>query len=215
MKNHDAGPAISIRNLRYRYGNQAALENIDLDIAAGRFTVVLGKNGSGKSTLFRLIAGFLQSNEGEISISAVRLQPFPTGSVPGFSAFCRSTTDRCFLSPSSMSSLPVVPAMSCSHLKRRTDCSPMKPWPASVSTALERRLFTELSGGEQQLVMLARILAQKPQIILLDEPISHLDFAYQAKVMELSANWSASRSLLSPFSTIRISPLSMETILSV
>lgn len=65
---HATPPAIRIRALCHDYGERRILNHIDLDIAAGRLTVLLGKNGSGKSTLFRLLAGFLPTAKGTIEL---------------------------------------------------------------------------------------------------------------------------------------------------
>jgi iron complex transport system ATP-binding protein len=185
MKNQDAYPAISIRNLSYRYGNQAVLENIDVNIAAGRFTVVLGKNGSGKSTLFRLIAGFLKCSEGEISLLGRAIATFSDRERARILGFLPQRHRPVF----PFTVLDVVLTGRAGHVQftpKKEDRLLAHEALARIGIeVLENRLFTELSGGEQQLVMLARILAQKPQIILLDEPISHLDFAYQAKVMAI------------------------------
>lgn len=185
MKNHDSAMAIHISNLSYRYGNQAVLEHIDVDIAAGRFTVVLGKNGCGKSTLFRLIAGFLKSNDGEISLFGRSIATFSDRERARILGFLPQHHRPVF----PFTVLDVVLTGRAGHVqftpKEEDRLLAHQALVRIGITALERRLFTELSGGEQQLVMLARILAQKPQIILLDEPISHLDFAYQAKVMNI------------------------------
>lgn len=177
--------AIHISNLSYRYGNQAILEHIDVDIAAGRFTVILGKNGSGKSTLFRLIAGFLKSNDGEITLLGRSIATFSDRERARILGFLPQHHRPVF----PFTVLDVVLTGRAGHVqftpKEEDRLIAHKALVRIGIEALERRLFTELSGGEQQLVMLARILAQGPQIILLDEPISHLDFAYQAKVMDI------------------------------
>lgn len=179
------GKAIRISGLGYKYGERRILEAIDLDIAEGCFTILLGRNGSGKSTLFRLIAGFQPLAEGCIEIFGT-----PSGRL--------SMRERAhilgFLPQHHRPVFPfrvhdVVLTGRAGHVR----FLPGQPDLEKADEALVRagiehlgdRLFTELSGGEQQLVMLARILAQQPRIILLDEPISHLDLVHQMQVMTI------------------------------
>lgn len=177
--------AIRIRNLGHSYGGRPILDNIELDIDSGHFYVLLGKNGSGKSTLFRLIAGFLTNTEGTIE-----LMDRPAKSL--------SDRERArYLGFLPQHHWPVFPftvqdvvltgrAGHIRFLPREVDRNSVNDALSRIGIShLKKRVFTELSGGEQQLVMLARVLAQQPRIILLDEPISHLDLAYQALVMSI------------------------------
>jgi iron complex transport system ATP-binding protein len=177
--------AIRIRNLSFGYGDRKVLQNIDLDIEEGRFTVVLGRNGSGKSTLFRIMTGFLKPQQGEVSIMG---QP------------AKSLDDRRrahmlgFLPQHHRPVFPflvedVVLTGRASHVwltpeKKDHDISRDAMDRIGIGH-LSGRIFTELSGGEQQLVMIARVLAQNPRIILFDEPTSHLDFFYQDRVLKI------------------------------
>lgn len=179
------GVAIAIAAVGLSYGSREILSGIDLNIDAGRFTVLLGRNGCGKSTLFRLVAGFTPLSAGEVRIFGQPLsimKPRDRSRLLGFMAqqhravFPFTVTD-------------VVLTGRAGQIRFAPGASDRQ----AAEAALERigikhlasRLFTELSGGEQQLVMLARVLAQQPRIILLDEPINHLDLAYQARVMTL------------------------------
>jgi iron complex transport system ATP-binding protein len=177
--------AVRLRGVFFRYGGRLILEGIDLDIEAGHFTVLLGCNGSGKSTLFRLIAGFLPiPRDG----GTIELFGLPAAQLSG-----RRRAERIGFLP--QHHRPVFPFsvldVVLTGRAGRIRFMPTGEDAAIARRALDRigighladRLFTELSGGEQQLAMIARLLAQEPQLILLDEPINHLDLAYQAKVL--------------------------------
>ena len=175
--------AIQVRNLAFAYDGRHVLEDIDLDVEPGRFTAVLGRNGSGKSTLFRILAGILSPGRGQIRIldhPAEDLSSRQRARLLGFLP---------------QQHRPVFPfTVEDVVLTGRAGRVRFTPGPEDLviaQRALERigirhlgqRIFTELSGGEQQLVMIARVLAQEPRILLFDEPTAHLDFWYQARVL--------------------------------
>ncbi|WP_051148613.1 ABC transporter ATP-binding protein [Desulfospira joergensenii] len=176
--------AIQVKNLNFSVGRRRILTNICLSVQEGCFTVILGKNGSGKSTLFRLITGCLKPDKGQILIQG---RPSPELNI----------RDRArvlgFLSQHHRPVFPFrvrdVVLTGCAgqagllpgrNERRKAD----EAMDRIAIRHLENRCFTELSGGEQQLVMISRVLAQDPPVILLDEPVSHLDFYFQAKVMQ-------------------------------
>ena len=180
--------AIQVRNLSFSAGGRRILSHISLSIQEGCFTVILGKNGSGKSTLFRLITGCLKPDKGEILIqgrSSSELNIRDRARILGFLAqhhrpiFPFLVRDVVLTGCAGQAGL--LPGK---NERRKAD----EAMDRIGIRYLENRCFTELSGGEQQLVMIARVLAQDPPVILLDEPVSHLDFYFQAKVMQTIRN---------------------------
>lgn len=172
-------------HLFFSYGGRGVLHDVTIEIQQGQFTIILGKNGSGKSTLLRIMAGLLKPDGGTLQVMGRDLNDLSLterakiiGYLPQFHRpiFPFSVEDVVLTGRASYVNL--IPG----HEDRRI-----------VLRALERvgiihlrlRPFTELSGGEQQLVMIARVLAQEPKIVLLDEPTAHLDFVNQAHVLRL------------------------------
>ena len=177
--------AVVVRNLCFAYGRKPVLSEISVSIATGRFTALLGRNGSGKSTLLHLIAGLLAPSAGSISVfgrdlaalgpreraHSIGLLPQQHRPVFPFSAFDVVLTGR---------------AAHVSFSPRAVDESAARDALARVGIeALADRPYTELSGGERQLVMVARVLAQQPKLLLLDEPTAHLDLVNQARLVTL------------------------------
>ncbi len=177
--------AVEVRDLSFRYGTTAILRSISMDVQEGSFHILLGKNGSGKSTLVRVLAGVAPCPRGVVRIFG--------DDIAALSAARRAKT---------VGYLPqrhqVVFPFSVEDVVMTGRAGFVRFVPAiedrkKVAEVLERigiehlreRVFTELSGGEQQIVMIARVLAQEPRIILLDEPTSHLDVANQAKLLDL------------------------------
>lgn len=177
---------ISVKHLDFGYGDRLILHDITLHAATGRFTVLLGKNGSGKSTLIKLMAGLLPCKTGRIEILGRDI-----GSLTG--------AERArLIGYLSQFHTPVFPFLveevvltgRASHVLAIPGRRDLKKTDEAMDkvgiTHLRRRPYTELSGGERQLVMIARVLAQEPQIVLLDEPLSHLDLANQARFLTLA-----------------------------
>ncbi len=179
-------PIISVTELSFGYNqNQSVISNVTCNIPENTLTVIMGKNGSGKSTFLRLLGGIMQYNSGAISVNGFELKKMKLGDRAKMIGFLPQHHKPVF--PFRVSE--VVLTGRASYIR----FSPKKSDEYHVDRALEligisslkNRIYSELSGGEQQLVMIARILAQQPKILLLDEPISHLDYHNQIRILKL------------------------------
>jgi ABC-type Fe3+/spermidine/putrescine transport system ATPase subunit len=162
---------LEVRNVAKRFGSIDVLKNISLHIASGEFLTLLGESGSGKTTLLRLIAGFEQPSAGEIWMGGERLDLLPP-----YQRRVNTVFQNYALFP---------------HLSARDNVAyglRVKNTPAGqISGRVEESLRmvkmqtfadsrpSKLSGGQQQRIALARALVNRPQLLLLDEPLSALD----------------------------------------
>jgi ABC-type Fe3+/spermidine/putrescine transport system ATPase subunit len=154
-----------------RFGAREVLKSISLDIAAGEFLTLLGESGSGKTTLLRLIAGFEQPTTGEIRMGGERLDTLPPH---------KRRVNTVFQHYALFPHLNVRDNVAYGLRVRGT---PKNEIGGRVDEALRMVKMSEytdaqpskLSGGQQQRVALARALVNRPQLLLLDEPLSALD----------------------------------------
>ena len=164
-------PLLEVRAAAKRFGTRDVLKNISLNIASGEFLTLLGESGSGKTTLLRLIAGFEQPTAGEIWMSGERLDTLPPH---------RRRVNTVFQNYALFPHLNVRDNVAYGL---RVQGAPKNEIPGRVAEALNMVKMAEfasarpsrLSGGQQQRVALARALVNRPQLLLLDEPLSALD----------------------------------------
>jgi len=172
-------------HLQFSYGSREILKEVNIQVRQGQLTVILGKNGSGKSTLLKIMAGLLKPESGTLRIMGRDLNRLSLSERAKIIGYLPQFHRPVF--PFSVED--VVLTGRASHVKlipREKDCSiALRALERVGISELRSRPFTELSGGEQQLVMIARVLAQEPKLILLDEPTAHLDFPNQARLLRL------------------------------
>jgi spermidine/putrescine ABC transporter ATP-binding subunit len=164
-------PLLEVREVAKSFGARKVLKNISLNIGSGEFLTLLGESGSGKTTLLRLIAGFEQPTSGEIWMSGARLDPLPP---------YKRRVNTVFQNYALFPHLTVRENVAYGP---RVQGSPKNEVSARVDQALQMVKMSEfaamrpsrLSGGQQQRVALARALVNRPQLLLLDEPLSALD----------------------------------------
>ena len=173
---------VSLRGVTKRYGSFVAIEGIDLDIEPGSYTCLLGPSGCGKTTTLRTIAGHEEVSEGEIWIGPKRVNGIPAA---------KRNTAMVFQNYALFPHKSVWDNIGFG-LKMQGIAKQEKQQRVSEVLALvdleefaKRKPF-QLSGGQQQRVALARALVTRPQVVLLDEPLSALDESLRAKTrMEL------------------------------
>jgi len=162
---------LSIRNIAKTFGTNVVLRDISLEIAQGEFLTILGESGSGKTTLLRIVAGFETATSGELWMSGERLDHHPP---------YRRKVNTVFQSYALFPHLTVeenvayglrVAKRPDSEIKQRVDEALEKV----KMTAHAKKKPSKISGGQQQRVALARALVNRPQLLLLDEPLSALD----------------------------------------
>ena len=181
--------AIAFQNLRFRYLDTGpdTLDNLTLEIPAGKVVAILGPNGAGKTTLLHLLLGYLKPKSGEILFQGKPIR-----------AYSRSEMGRMIgLIPQKETHLLNFSVLDFVLLGRAPYLAPLQmPTEKDIAIArqaierlgitdLTERPLPELSGGEQQIVLAARTLAQDPEIVLMDEPTSHLDLSNQSTVVEV------------------------------
>ncbi len=162
---------LEVRGVAKRFGARDVLKNISLNISSGEFLTLLGESGSGKTTLLRLIAGFEQPTAGEIWMSGTRLDTLPP---------YKRRVNTVFQNYALFPHLDVRDNVAYGL---RVQGAPKNEIPTRVGEALNMVKMSEfasarpsrLSGGQQQRVALARALVNRPQLLLLDEPLSALD----------------------------------------
>ena len=164
-------PLLEVRSISKSFGRAEVLKAISLQVAAGEFLTLLGESGSGKTTLLRLIAGFEQPTSGEIWMAGERLD-----TLPPHKRFVNTVFQSYALFPHLNVRENVAYGLrvkSTPHDEIRTRVDNALAM-VKMSTFAEAKPAT-LSGGQQQRVALARALVNRPQLLLLDEPLSALD----------------------------------------
>lgn len=177
---------ITVENLAYGYNNKAIMENFNLEINSGEVLSLLGPNGAGKTTLFKSLLGILPIVDGEIKYDNKNIGSISKQELAKLIAYVPQIHNT----PFAFQVIDVVLMGRTAHLGAFGN--PSKTDIEKAYNALEQlqisflseKIFTELSGGERQMVMIARALVQEPKFIMLDEPTSSLDFGNQVKVLE-------------------------------
>jgi spermidine/putrescine ABC transporter ATP-binding subunit len=162
---------LEVRGVAKRFGAVEVLKSISLSIASGEFLTLLGESGSGKTTLLRLIAGFEQPSAGEIWMGGERLDALPP---------YKRRVNTVFQHYALFPHLKVRDNVAYGLRVTRTPSSEINGRIDDALRMVKMQDFaaarpSKLSGGQQQRVALARALVNRPQLLLLDEPLSALD----------------------------------------
>ncbi len=168
---------ISIRNLTKRFGKVIAVNNVSLDIAAGAFLTLLGPSGCGKTTLLRCIAGLEDPDGGEIYIGNNLVFSHSKGiSLPSGKRDVGLVFQNYALWPHMKVDKNITFALEIQKLGKEEMKKRVKEALVEVKMeGFEDRYPREMSGGQQQRIALARMLAYRPKVFLMDEPLSNLD----------------------------------------
>lgn len=178
---------IEARGVSFAYSDSFALQEIDLALEPGEMVGLVGPNGSGKSTLLKLCAGLLAPTRGEVRLGGRDLRKLSRRQIAQQVAL----VPQYFHIPLSFTVQEVVmlgrtPFLHPFEEDGREHRQVVTEAMEQVGIAhLEGRFFNELSGGERQKATLALALAQQPRLLLLDEPVAHLDIRYQVEIMEV------------------------------
>jgi len=193
-----ANPLMEARHIDYSYpGGARAIRDVSLTIEPATLTAVIGSNGSGKSTLIRLLAGLLRPASGEILLDGTALDAWQPRLRAREIAYMPQVTLTVF----PFRAIDVVLSGRTPHAPRfgfesgRDLAIAAESLEAAGAAHLAERSLTELSGGEKQMVILARALAQQPRILLLDEPAAALDLKHRAELMRTLARLRDTRGL--------------------
>lgn len=176
---------VALQEVSFRYHNTTVLNNITFSIPSGEFVVVVGPNGGGKTTLLKLIAGLLSPYQGTLTIgkqsiasarqsALIRYVPQNYGrNTAGFPA-----TVEEIVALGLINNTPKITATAARHIvDHMLDMVGMGEF--------RLRRIGELSGGQQQRVMVAMALAGNPQLLLLDEPTSGIDYDASTRIFDL------------------------------
>ena len=168
---------ITIKNLTKRFGNVAAVNNVSLTIEPGSFLTLLGPSGCGKTTLLRCISGLEDPNEGEIYIGDQLVFSHQKGiSVAPGKRELGLVFQNYALWPHMNVYKNMTFALEMQKLSKEEMDKRVKASLAEVQmSGYEDRYPREMSGGQQQRIALARMLAYRPKVFLMDEPLSNLD----------------------------------------
>ncbi|WP_272003008.1 ABC transporter ATP-binding protein [Roseovarius sp. ZX-A-9] len=177
-------PILSIRNAVKTYGKINALDRVDLDVADGEFLTLLGPSGSGKTTLLTAIAGFAPLTSGTVSLRGKNI----SGEPPEHRGFGMVFQGYALFPTMSVRDNVAFPLRVRKRPKSEVDARVEECLDLVQMNAFADRMPSQLSGGQQQRIALARALSFKPQVLLLDEPLSALDKKLRADLQwELKA----------------------------
>jgi iron(III) transport system ATP-binding protein len=176
---------VTLRAVTAGYDGDAVLRSVDLTVAEGTTTAVLGGSGSGKTTLLRVIAGFLRPRSGEVAIGG-RTVAAPGVWVPPESRGVGYVRQEGGLFPHLSVAGNIAFGLSWPRRRHRDRVLELLDVVGLPAETADRRP-DQLSGGQQQRVALARALAPSPELVLLDEPFSSLDTALRASTREATA----------------------------
>ncbi|OIP38900.1 hypothetical protein AUJ95_06150 [Candidatus Desantisbacteria bacterium CG2_30_40_21] len=179
---------IRLTNVTAKYSKKVALKDISFSISTGEFVGIIGPNGSGKTTMLKLILGLIKPSKGDIMVFGEKLSRFYTKHRKRIGYLSQiQQTDTNF----PINVMDVVMFGRCTRIGFFK--SPSRKDNTIVAQCLEKvgmseyqnTPFGHLSSGQQQRVMIARVLAQESEILFLDEPTTGIDLLAQGKIMDI------------------------------
>ncbi|MFV3011019.1 ABC transporter ATP-binding protein [Clostridium botulinum] len=182
--------SITTTNLAIAYEDKLIVDGLNMNIPKGKITTIIGPNGCGKSTVLKTIGRILKPKEGLVYLNGNDIRNFSTKEVAQKMAILPQ-------SPQAQAGLTVGELVSYGRFPHKNGFGKLSPedkkvikWALDITklTELEVTMVNNLSGGQRQRVWIAMALAQQTDLILLDEPTTYLDMAYQLEVLELLYN---------------------------
>ena len=177
---------IEVKKLGFKYTHNLVLDAIDLSIKPSGIVALLGPNGTGKSTLLKLMLGLLKPTSGSVFLHQEDIANFSQKQLASQMAYVPQSS----MQPFAFSVFEIIVMGRISHQTLFTTYSTLDKEIAIESLEsmgimyLKDRAYNQLSGGEKQLVLIARALAQQAPLLLMDEPVSGLDYGNQLRLLE-------------------------------
>lgn len=179
-------PLFQFQNAEMRYGSMRILHAISLEASAGEFVAIGGPNGAGKSTLLSLMAGLIRPTGGSCRFLGREIHLWPRRDFAKKVAMVTQSEPSAF--PFTAAEVVAMGRMPHASGLYESNHDRAAINDAMIRTGTDKfrdRDFRTLSGGEKQRVILASALAQEPQVLLLDEPATHLDLEHQVALHQL------------------------------
>ncbi|HHR6394647.1 TPA: ABC transporter ATP-binding protein [Providencia alcalifaciens] len=177
---------LTLNNVAIGYHRQAIIEGINLHLPEGEMTCLLGANGCGKTTLIKTLLGLLPAIHGDVHLQGKSISLLKPRDIAKVIAYVPQAHDTPFtFSVVDMVMMGLTPHLSLFSVpseKEQTDA--LEQLQKLGIAHLATRLYSTLSGGEKQLVLIARALIQKPQLLIMDEPAASLDFGNQIRLLQ-------------------------------
>lgn len=178
---------LNARHIRHAYHGKTVLHDANLELAPGQVVSLLGANGAGKSTLLRIFLGLLPPQGGEVCLAGRPLGDYPRRELARHLAYVPQVHATPF--PYSVRQVVLMGRLPATGMF----AAPSRPDQAIAEQAMARlgishlaeRPYTEISGGERQMAMIARALAQGSRLLILDEPATGLDYGNQIALLDL------------------------------
>ncbi|NLL58671.1 MAG: ABC transporter ATP-binding protein [Firmicutes bacterium] len=182
------GITLHVHDLSVEYDSFTALDGLDFSIKARDFVALIGPNGAGKSSLLRCIGRLLKPARGTVYLDSRELHKIPlTDTAKLISVVPQDTAVDFDFSVEEIVAMGRYPYLKRFQKETSRDREIIRTAMEAVGiTGLAGKAVTDLSGGERQRVIIARALAQEPELLLLDEPTANLDINFQVEFLELA-----------------------------
>lgn len=177
---------MEIKNISCGYGVKSILNNISLTVKSGEILCILGPNGVGKTTFFKTILGFLNLQSGKILINKENIAKWDRRRLARVIGYVPQAHTTPF--PFTVQDVVVMGRTAYFGVMSSPSTKDLEIAENNMKIIgidyLKNKIYTKISGGERQMVLIARALTQEPDILIMDEPTSNLDFGNQIRVLK-------------------------------
>lgn len=179
---------LKVEDAAFSYeGTSMVFKHVNFQLAKGEILTILGPNGAGKSTLLSCVSGFRKLSCGSVQLNDKELTGIKGRELARMVGFVPQTQVRTFdFSVREYIAMGRAPYLGYGRTPSASDYERVDAVMEQLHlTHLREKVYTKISGGECQQVLIARVLVQDPQIIMLDEPVNHLDYGNQIRILKL------------------------------